>query len=125
MRNAGFFNGIRHHDPFIDDERSLDRCRGQLAPLSAKATVVAYLRSGAVFIGSPGTGTDYFGSGDPTSLAIMTDGEWIWPADYAYYVDKHDVWVPADLVARAIDAVGAPARVSRERLLELESEVYG
>lgn len=40
---------------------------------------------------------------DPTKtgvapLAVLTDGEWVWPADLAYYVEAHGCALPHELL---------------------------
>jgi hypothetical protein len=62
--------------------------------------IVAYLRSGAVCLASPGLGScrftecsnGYLGSCD------LTDGEWLWPQGLEHYLQVHHVCLPEEFV---------------------------
>lgn len=70
-------------------------------PLPDVDQVVAYLRAGHVLIDFMDVQDDVFdGSrqvlGGPT---ILTDGEWLWRDDLAYYASRHDVALPEEFLA--------------------------
>lgn len=75
---------------------SLVAARGQRSAAN-KAQVLAYLRSGVMFIGSPGLDEDVL---DPSKTAgsatVLTDGVYAWPKTLAYYLDTYDVALPED-----------------------------
>lgn len=62
-----------------------------------KGQVLAYLRSGIMFIGSPGVDEDVL---DPSksagSATVLTDGTYAWPKTLAYYLETYDVALPDD-----------------------------
>ena len=71
-------------------------------PLPDKDQVVAYLKAGYFLIDMMDLENDPL---DPTrqvmnGSSILTDGEWLWRKDFAYYVRKHNVAVPEDFLAR-------------------------
>lgn len=62
--------------------------------------VVAYLKSGAAFIVSPGVSRDHL-SGDHEvigPLALLTDGKFLWPSDLAFYLRRYKVAIPSDFL---------------------------
>lgn len=65
-----------------------------------KEEVVAYLRSGMMFVFSPGLDEDVL---DPRkqadSASVLTDGVYAWQKTLAYYVDTYDVELPAEFEA--------------------------
>lgn len=62
--------------------------------------IVNYLRSGHLLVDFMRLEPDYFGTGAliDGGLSICTDGEWVWRADLAYYVDRHNVLVPGEFL---------------------------
>jgi len=68
--------------------------------IEEKAEILAYLRAGVMFVFSPGVDRDFF---DQSRLAdtrsLVTDGVYIWPAYFAYYVDNYDIGIPEDFEA--------------------------
>jgi hypothetical protein len=66
-----------------------------------KHRIVHYLENGHLYIGCPGTVVDVLSSDENIigSPNILTDGEWAWPEDLAYYVSKYNVPVPEMMVA--------------------------
>jgi hypothetical protein len=91
------------------------------AQLPDREQVVSYLRSGHVLIDFMDVQDDVFDSsrqvlGGPT---VLTDGEWLWREDLAYYVARHDVAVPGELLDR-IRALGyVVPEVDEPRLVEI------
>ena len=75
---------------------SLVAARGKRPPAN-KDKVQRYLRSGATLRAEPAAYEDYF---DPSStagsLTLFTDGTYVWPDCLSYYVDRHDVELPAE-----------------------------
>ncbi|MDO3617322.1 hypothetical protein Q3O97_15835 [Ralstonia pseudosolanacearum] len=62
--------------------------------------VLAYLRAGNPFVVAPGISMDYLSGGKCIigSLALLTDGKFVWPSDLAYYVDKYRVGLPPEFL---------------------------
>ena len=79
-----------------DDGPALADVRGKRSS-EHTAEVVAYLRGGKVLVMSPGLVEDTF---DGKTLAgkrsMRTDGEYAWPDSLAYYVEQHQVALPAE-----------------------------
>jgi hypothetical protein len=70
------------------------------SPLPDADQVVAYLKGGHVLIDFMDVSDDVFDRsrqimGGPSTL---TDGDWIWRDDLAYYVARHNVIVPAEFL---------------------------
>jgi hypothetical protein len=70
-------------------------------PLADIDEVVAYLRAGHVLIDFMDIQDDVFDNsrqvlGGPT---ILTDGEWLWREDLAYYAGRHNVALPEEFLA--------------------------
>jgi hypothetical protein len=98
VKTAGMFVELdqsRHPEPAqsIADHLS-DR------PLVDVEGVAAYLRSGHWLVAVMGVQKDVLDStrGGIIGGSIVTDGEWLWRGDYAYYVRYHNVVVPEDLL---------------------------
>jgi hypothetical protein len=70
------------------------------APLPDVEKVVSYLKGGHVLIDFMDIRDDVFDKsrqimGGPTTL---TDGDWLWREDLAYYVQRHNVALPVDFL---------------------------
>jgi hypothetical protein len=70
-------------------------------PLEDVASVLSYLQAGLPLIDMMDIENDVF---DPerqimNGATILTDGEWLWRQDLAYYVRYHDVLLPPDFLA--------------------------
>jgi hypothetical protein len=100
-----------------DGAPSLVALRGQRPP-AHKAEVVAYLRAGVALSLSPGRVDDHFEPGRRAGTAgLRTDGHFAWPDYLAYYVDRHDVALPAELEAHmAAHAWSVPAGIDVREL---------
>src|SRR4051812_49174969 len=82
----------------LDDEpdaASMAYVRG-LRPPDNKAEVVAYLSAGKPMVVSPGgLATDIFDpSRKTTTRSILTDGQFAWSKQLAYYVSVYDILLP-------------------------------
>lgn len=93
----------RLRDGALELNPELGRCDdGEL-----KARLLAFLGGGAVALHSPSLRPDVL---DPARTEVVpvgyaTDGEWIWPLEFSYYLDQHGVLPPRDFLdhARARD----------------------
>ncbi|GAA3126889.1 hypothetical protein [Streptosporangium carneum] len=116
MKSVGFFRELGHGAP---DGQSLHVVRGKGA--YEVGEVAGYLRGADVVAASAGAAYDVL-SDDPTpigGLNIHTDGEWVWPSDLAFYVEKYNVELPEELVTRIKESFGVPSPVSEKRMSEI------
>ncbi len=95
LKRVGFFQELDHGDstgPMLVD--SVGR------PLPDVRAIADYLRSGLLFVGCPGIVFDVLdrAAGPIGSPDILTDGEWAWPGDLPYYVEKHNVALPTEFL---------------------------
>lgn len=91
--HVGFFRELAHGEPTgpsLLEERAA-------TPDPDEARIVAYLKAGELFVGSPGVVRDVLdgSAGIIGSPEILTDGLFAWPADFAYYVERYHVRPPA------------------------------
>mgnify|MGYP004490329077 CR=1 FL=1 len=105
-----------HPDPEL-------RIRDHIAPdpLRDADRVVAYLRAGHGLIDMMDLEDDPL---DPArqvmnGSSILTDGEWLWRYDFAYYVSRHRVVVPEEFLAVIRARHYIVPDVSVERLIAL------
>lgn len=71
----------------------LERCDDPVL----KAQLIEFLRGGGVVLRAPGLRADRLDSKAPAAvpLGYLSDGEWIWPLELAYYLEIHDL-LPED-----------------------------
>lgn len=99
VRTAGMFVELgqtRHPDP---PQSIADHIGAE--PLEDADLVTRYLTKGHLLIDMMDVERDVL---DPeqevlSGSSIMTDGEWLWRRDLAYYVRRHHVLLPRDLLA--------------------------
>jgi len=97
---VGFFRELRHGMPDGPQLRSVV----SKSPHQNEDRIVRYLRSGVLFIATPGFVEDVLAPGQIIGSAhIFTDGVWVWPGDLAHYVEKYHVRLPAEFVAHMED----------------------
>jgi hypothetical protein len=103
---------------------TLVESRGLLA-LALRSRVATYLRSGTVLGISDGSYKDWF---NPSNVAgkkeLLTDGLWLWPGSFAYYVERYGVAVPQDFLDH-MAAQGWSARPLRAEELQLAADSLG
>ena len=101
LREAGFFRELPYGystsvgDPskpsLLESMHKLDK--------SDKKQIVAFLKSGNTLAVAPCVSKDVL---DPNkfigTLAILTDGTWVWSDDLAYYVQQYNVALPSDFL---------------------------
>jgi hypothetical protein len=97
---VGFF--WEPHDFGAEFQPSLAKaCRPEAAP--DEAEVVRYLEAGRLYEQHDEIATDYFDD-DAREIGpsnLLTDGFYVWPADFAYYVRTYHVHVPRAFVMHA------------------------
>lgn len=116
LKRAGFFRELRHGMPEGPQLRSL----ASELPQENERQIVSYLKSGVLFIATPGVVEDVLAPGHLIgSPHILTDGVWAWPGDLAHYVEKYHVRLPAEFVTHMENQDWAPPSdesVSLDRL---------
>jgi hypothetical protein len=90
------FGPIRSNQP---QDSIFDHVREEELPDLAR--VVAYLEAGHILIDTMDIADDPF---DPArqlmnGSTVLTDGDWLWRQDFAYFVRRHHVAVPDDFLA--------------------------
>lgn len=98
LQRYGFFKELEHGE---EDGGELASLRGTSEYDSTlKEKVVSYLDSGELLIACPGLARDVLS--DTNEMAgspdILTDGQWAWPGDLAYYVRNYDVPVSIEML---------------------------
>jgi hypothetical protein len=94
MKTFGFFRETQG-DP------SLASVFDAVAGSAGNAGAAGYLDGGAVVLSSPESVFDPFAPDVVMGQAlVLTDGEWVWPAEAAYLVRAYGLEVPAELAAR-------------------------
>jgi hypothetical protein len=95
----GHFKELKLGTP--SDPSLRDSLQPDASPDDAK--VVAYLRSGVQMFVAPGPVRDVLAADQAIigTLAILTDGTYTWPSDYAHYVERYHAKVPDAFLAHA------------------------
>jgi hypothetical protein len=97
-RRVGFFRELDHGD---EDGPSLRAMMSNM-PLEHEADLCRYLNESPILLMSPATAADVI---DPSvtigPLVIRTDGDWAWPGDLAYYVERYHVHLVPEFVEHA------------------------
>ncbi len=119
LREAGFFREMTYgYSATIDDRRKpsllesihrLDR--------TDKEKITAYLTSGNVLFMAYGVSKDVLCFGKIIgTMAILTDGIWVWPKDLAYYVEEYDVALPDDFITHMRETGWQAAMMTSEEM---------
>jgi hypothetical protein len=87
-------------------------------------SVVAYLSGGHVLIDMMDVENDAL---DPSrelinGSSILTDGDWLWRKDYSYYVRRHNVVVPEELLTMIRERNYVVPPVPEPRLIDLSEQ---
>jgi hypothetical protein len=122
MRTTGFYTDISGHLRYMASEKIVDQPRTD--DMALRTLVARYLAGGQHVSDSPGMLDDAFGSGEQLSLSIHTDGEWVWPADAAFYCERYGILPDPELVKRAQAANGKTPDAGKERALELGHTLF-
>ncbi|BBN93943.1 hypothetical protein DEIGR_102574 [Deinococcus grandis] len=120
LRSAGFFHELGYGDsqpsqPSIHEPLDVS--------LSAvKDRIVAYLSQGSAYAVAAGPSFDYFQRPERRpieGLALLTDGEWIWPSDLVHYVQHYAVAVPIQFVAHMQAQNWTPKQLTTQELMDV------
>ncbi len=94
LKKVGFFSDLEFGD--ASEPELKDRLGSEI---DHKTNVVNYLKSGEALYVAASFSYDIM---DPEQLictkAVLSDGEWAWPADLGYYLEKYDVILPTDFI---------------------------
>lgn len=92
---AGDFRELMPAHPSLPSiVESRDKLPHELRPLAAR-----YLRGGSVWVKAGVLVDDWFdGTRGIAQAEESTDGVWLWPGHYAYYVEKYGVDVPQEFL---------------------------
>lgn len=122
IKRVGFFRELPHGDS--EGESLL----GYVSKGDSReqAALADYLANGATLAVAPQRVRDVLDEAedDIGSLAIMTDGTWIWPADLAYYVQKYNVSLPVEFVEHARSLQWNPPELNSGELLAVEQAMF-
>jgi hypothetical protein len=96
LHAVGFF---REFEDASGDEPSIADFVGGMQP-DIKDRVIGYLRGGAVLLAYFNISDDVLDDARPPigPLEIRSDGEWVWPSDLPYYVDRYGVGLPPEFL---------------------------
>jgi len=90
-------------------------------PQEHEDNLITYLETGTGFVMSPGVVRDILDDKGPIGTgSILTDGEWAWADDLAWYVKTYHIRLPEEFVRHAMQNGWQVPAFSRERLLSLD-----
>ncbi|WP_432016452.1 hypothetical protein [Streptomyces hydrogenans] len=118
-------------DRFVGDFRELGHGRPDGPSLHAavrdegcqdEQSLARYLREGAVLAA---TGTRVHDVLSPEheligGLSLLTDGQWFWTSDLAYYVERYHVTLDERFVQHARSRNWSPPQLTYDELVEIE-----
>lgn len=127
MNTIGFFEGTDHALPGSIGIASI-RGMLQLKSESDKQEIVDYLRDAPVAVRSLGTVSLDVLNPDKPEIGpheIQSDGDWAWPNDLAFYVDKYDVGLDPAFINHALDRKHPPEALTAEQVRDVEHALFG
>lgn len=91
------------------------------------SAVAGYLRGGTVMLEADEIVRDLLDPGHPVigSLALLTDGAWVWPVDLPHYVERHGLRIPDDFLERIHERNWRCAQLTREQVHKLLAAIPG
>ena len=101
------------NDGSLELRPELERCRDP----ELKRQILGFLSGGGYVLRSPGLREDRLDLSrtDAVPLGYLSDGEWIWPLEMAYYLEQHDILpeeeFQAHMRAHEYEAAEPPADV--------------
>src|SRR3954468_21122957 len=118
VENVGFFRELPHGDA---QGASLREGIGK-GDEGIRDHVARYLANGSVLATTGERVFDVLQAEreEVGTLALQTDGRWVWPADLAYYVTKYNVVLPTAFVDWARAAEWVPPQLSVDELTNVE-----
>ena len=81
--------------------------------------LIKYLESGVTFIVSPGLVSDVLSANESIigNLIVLTEGEWAWPSDLAYYITMYHVSIDLEFFNHAKANGWSVPKIENEALL--------
>jgi hypothetical protein len=97
LKKVGFFRELG----FVDSDSPSICLLAKNEPAEDESQIINYLRSGVMFIVSPGMVKDVLCAEGPVigTPSIRTDGAWAWRDDLAHYVERYHVQLPSDFLS--------------------------
>lgn len=76
---------------------------GRCGDEELKERLLAFLEGGGLVLHSPGRFEDRLDPSRPPAvpLGYVTDGDWIWPLELAYYLEQHDILPQQEMLDHA------------------------
>lgn len=120
LKPVGFFRELRHG--MRTGPSLAESVRSEAA--SDEDKIVRYLQLSPTFAASGPMVDDAL---DPSNEAVApletaTDGQWMWPRDLAYYVEKYHVELPEEFVKHMRNRDWQVPELSKDHLVELADE---
>ncbi|MCX4919893.1 hypothetical protein [Streptomyces sp. NBC_00687] len=115
LKVVGYYSDTASGDPA---NPKLSSERGKFT--GSTAEIVAYLKAAHVLAVSGSAAYDELDAAKPflCTDGVQTDGVWMWPISYAYYVEKYQVAVPEELLELARSRNWVPPVFSDEEDFE-------
>jgi hypothetical protein len=109
LKPVGFYSDTNAGE---SSQPTLEGSRGKF--LGSVDEIVSYLRNAHTIMVSGVGVCDDLAPGKPLigALSIQTDGIWVWPSSYPYYVEKYRAEVPAELWDAASSRGWVPPKFS-------------
>lgn len=123
LKQAGFFCELNHGDGLPNEPSIHERLDDSV--LAEKPNILAYLEAGSIYAIGAGLAFDYFRQSKRhviDNLMLLTDGTWLWPSDFAYYVRHYHVAVPEAFVTHMKVLGWRPPSLNQEELIALSRQ---
>ncbi|MGA5265301.1 hypothetical protein NCG97_09770 [Streptomyces lydicamycinicus] len=122
MKMLPVFEEVEAESQGLFQRASLSQLAGRLAP-AIREPLAMYL-SGAYSLLAAGNIQDPInpGKGVVVPFGYCTDGEWVWPSYWGYFVREYGVQLPDEFIDHVQGRNFAPAVLSDEELDKAEEE---
>jgi hypothetical protein len=127
MKFVGFYRDVKQ--AYVSAEKSdlpalLDQPRSNDSHLIER--LARYLDGGHQLGSKLGWSNDVFKPELRTSLETITDGEWVWPADAAYYCTEYRILPPnREFISKVVAHEGNCPHPDAMAIKTVEDELYG
>ncbi|HEX8971611.1 hypothetical protein [Oryzihumus sp.] len=123
MKFIGYFRQLDHGMP---DGPDLVEAVAVPLPEAEREPLASYLRAGFPLVVTGSLGTDFFAPerGEVSRINTLTDGEFLWPEDLAYYVETYGARPPAEFLEH-VKAQGSPPKLDQDELATLTTQLRG
>ncbi|MEU7433435.1 hypothetical protein AB0B07_21785 [Streptomyces sioyaensis] len=122
MKMLPIFEEVHAENKGLFEQASLGQLVGRLPP-SLREPLAKYL-SGSYSLLAAGNVQDPMSveKGAVVPFGYCTDGEWVWPAYWGYFVQQYGVQLPDEFIEHARRRNFTPATLSDEELDRAEEE---